>query len=270
MTVRDAAKYMMDADPLPFVLQILSKWGSFSLKRAENGIDSIEDLVELALGWKFIPSNFTDLFSVKPYQVREEIVELLSIIRTMRPRRILEIGTCTGGTLYLFARIAPPDAVIFSIDLPYGPFGGGYPKWKIPLLTSFARHNQRIHLFRDDSHDPRVVENVRQRLQDNPLDFLFIDGDHTYEGVKKDFEMYSPLVRPGGVIALHDIARSPRFPKAKVNEFWTETRQLYRHQEIIHDPNQGYCGIGLIFWNPDVNRSRASLNSWGEPRVMRP
>jgi predicted O-methyltransferase YrrM len=42
-------------------------------------------------------------------------------------------------------------------------------------------------------------------LKDNKVDFLFIDADHSYEGVKKDFEMYSPLVRKGGIIAFHDI-----------------------------------------------------------------
>jgi len=40
-------------------------------------------------------------------------------------------------------------------------------------------------------------------------DFLFIDGDHTYEGVEGDFEMYSPLVRRGGIIAFHDIVPGP-------------------------------------------------------------
>jgi len=46
-------------------------------------------------------------------------------------------------------------------------------------------------------------------LNGEPLDFLFIDGDHTYEGVKRDFEMYSPLVRNGGIIAFHDIVKHP-------------------------------------------------------------
>ena len=38
-----------------------------------------------------------------------------------------------------------------------------------------------------------------------PLDFLFIDGDHAFKGVKSDFQLYSELVRPGGLIAFHDI-----------------------------------------------------------------
>jgi predicted O-methyltransferase YrrM len=48
----------------------------------------------------------------------------------------------------------------------------------------------------------RKIEGI---LKGRKVDFLFIDADHSYEGVKKDFEMYSPLVRKGGIIAFHDI-----------------------------------------------------------------
>ena len=41
-------------------------------------------------------------------------------------------------------------------------------------------------------------------LKDNYLDFLFIDGDHSYEGVKKDFELYSTIMSENGLITIHD------------------------------------------------------------------
>jgi predicted O-methyltransferase YrrM len=47
------------------------------------------------------------------------------------------------------------------------------------------------------------------------LDFLFIDGDHTYEGVKQDFEMYTPLVRKGGLVAMHDIVPPPAYTRLR-------------------------------------------------------
>jgi hypothetical protein len=40
--------------------------------------------------------------------------------------------------------------------------------------------------------------------QDIKIDFLFIDGDHSYEGVKKDFELYSTILSEKGIIMLHD------------------------------------------------------------------
>ena len=79
-------------------------------------------------------------------------------------------------------------------------------------------------------------------MRDNKVDFLFIDADHSYEGVKKDFEMYSLLVRKGGIIAFHDIIPSG-YPK--VYKFWNEVK--YEYLEIIKDRNQNCYGIGIIF-----------------------
>jgi predicted O-methyltransferase YrrM len=42
-----------------------------------------------------------------------------------------------------------------------------------------------------------------------PIDFIFIDGDHSYEGLRADWEAWSPLVAPDGIIALHDSCPSP-------------------------------------------------------------
>lgn len=69
-----------------------------------------------------------------PMQIQEEILGLLRILEKNKPKIILEIGTANGGTLFLFSQIADDDATIISIDLPKGKFGGGYPKWKIPLV----------------------------------------------------------------------------------------------------------------------------------------
>ena len=161
---------------------------------------------------------------IKPLQVHDEILELLKIIYDIKPKIILEIGTANGGTLFLLSRIASVDGTIISIDLPSGPFGGGYSKWRIPLYKSFALIDQQIHLIRADSHSQETLEKTKIMLNGKDVDFLFIDGDHTYEGVKKDFEMYSPLVKKGGIIAFHDIVPGPK------RECWGSSRILERNQ----------------------------------------
>ncbi len=186
---------------------------------------------------------------IKPIQVKEEILELLKILEKKKPQTILEIGTANGGTLFLFSRIASQDAVIISIDLPEGKFGGGYPKWKIPLYKSFATQNQKIHLIRADSHNQETLEKVKNILGNQKVDFLFIDGDHSYEGVKKDFEMYSPLVRGNGIISLHDIVHHPLVPECQVEKFWREIRNNFQNQEIVKNWQQGGFGIGIIIKN---------------------
>ena len=183
---------------------------------------------------------------IRPIQVRSEILELLTILDRTRPRSILEIGTANGGTLFLFTRIASEDAGIVSIDLPGGRYGGGYPRWKIPLYKSFALPGQAIHLIRADSHNRTTLEKTKAVLGDNGVDFLFIDGDHTYDGVKKDFEMYSTLVKKNGIIAFHDIVSSPSMTGCEVITYWNEIKSGYEHAEVVEDWNQGGAGIGLI------------------------
>ena len=52
---------------------------------------------------------------------------------------------------------------------------------------------------------PTRRSRARAAPRGEPLDLLFIDGDHSYDGVRADFELYGRLVRPGGLIALHDV-----------------------------------------------------------------
>lgn len=183
---------------------------------------------------------------IRPFQVRYEILRLLTILNEIKPKSILEIGTERGGTLFLFSRIAPEDATIISIDLHGGRFGGGYPSWRIPIYKSFAKGNQKIHLIREDSHDRRTLEKAKSILNGKELNLLFIDGDHSYEGVKRDFEMYSPLVKEDGIIALHDIAPPSLENDSEVSKFWAEIKSAHNYMEIVKDWNQKWAGIGLI------------------------
>lgn len=205
---------------------------------------------------KFKPNSLEELihFSfngvaglIRPMQIQEEILELLKILEKNNPKIILEIGTANGGTLFLFSRIASDDATIISVDLPQGKFGGGYPKWKIPLYEAFAQSNQKLHLIRADSHKQETLEEVEKFLNGRKIDFLFIDGDHAYEGVKKDFEMYHKLVIEGGIIAFHDIVPGPAESVGGVPKFWGEAKGNAPYKEIVHNWNQGGYGIGVLF-----------------------
>jgi predicted O-methyltransferase YrrM len=179
-------------------------------------------------------------------QQRSEITGLLRELESLRPRRILEIGTAGGGTLFMMSRWVHPQALLISLDLPAGMFGGGYSRWKLPVYRSMVLPGQRIELIRADSHAPQSLEQVKAALAGEPLDFLFIDGDHSYAGVKSDFEQYAPLVRSGGLIAFHDIVDHPDYNAGgDVPRFWRELARTRDVREFIENPNGGY-GIGLL------------------------
>ena len=145
----------------------------------------------------------------------------------------------------MLARLSAPRATIISIDLPGGKFGGGQSRTRSLLYHAFGKLFQNMHVIRGDSHSEEVSARVKDIIQS--LDVLFIDGDHTYEGVKHDFLSYSPLVRRGGIVAFHDIAEHPEKAGGDVPRFWNELKASHRHEEIIEDQEQGF-GIGLLYF----------------------
>lgn len=86
-----------------------------------------------------------------------------------------------------------------------------------------------------NSHSPKTLEALKKELGGKPINILFIDGDHHYEAVKKDFEMYSPLC--SDIVAIHDIAtgqgrENERRFFARVHEFWDELKErAYKEPE---------------------------------------
>jgi len=211
------------------------------LKIKEIKCKTIEDYVKISY------SPFSVISGLKPVQIKWEISKLLKLLTDFNPKVVCEIGTAQGGTLYLFSKCATSDAIIISIDLPGGPFGGGYCEWKIPFYKSFAVAKQKMYLIRGDSHYSSTLEELKEVLGDKKIDFLFIDGDHTFDGVKLDFENYSRFVKPGGIIALHDIMPNPREPQCQVYKFWRKIRYKYKYLEIVYNKNQQTAGIGVVY-----------------------
>lgn len=216
-----------------------------------KGVRYLKCYGELALGGK--PTTIEETIDycidrpILMTQVRSEAVALGKMLAARAPECCLEIGTNYGGTLLLLCNVSSPRAKIISVDLPLGRFGGGYPRRKIPLYRKFPKSGQELHLIRADSHLEETKGCVIRILRGELLDYLFIDGDHTYEGVRRDFEMYAPLVRSGGMIALHDIAVHNRDTECKVDKFWREVKNQYRHQEIVENAKQGWAGLGILF-----------------------
>lgn len=205
------------------------------IERLSLGLSPTE-LLDFAMGLK----------EIAPIQVVSEIAELLDLVRETSPHTVLEIGTHTGGSLFLLSRLASPNAEIISIDLPTGKFGGGYSIWRESLYKSFARPPQTIHLIRGDSHSPETREKVTKLLDGRTIEFLFIDGDHTYDGVKRDFQLYSQMVEPGRFVAFHDVAEHPSATGCEVSKFWNEVKRQYPSQEFIEREDQGWAGIGVL------------------------
>lgn len=206
------------------------------LAQYEPGGQTVEQLLDIQ----------SPIFSSN--QKQEEITQLLRLLEAQKPKTMLEIGTYRGGTLFLFSRVSSPAARIISLDFRYPS-----PEY-FKSLSKLAARGQNIRCIQADSHAPETLQRINRLLGGQPLDFLFIDGDHSYAGVKRDFELYAPLVRPGGIIAFHDIVpdyQTRRGQKTKaytggVPVFWNEIKTAAETTfEFIADPEQDGYGIGV-------------------------
>ena len=180
-----------------------------------------------------------------------ELAPLLAMVRRRRPATVVEIGTYRGGTLYAFCRVAASSAAVVSVDLPGGLFGGGYTDEQLEVLRGYGLPGQSLHFLRTDSQEPATRDAVVSVLGDQGIDFLMIDGDHRYEGVRRDFELYAPLVRQGGLIAFHDILPHPQQPLCQVDKLWNELKDRHDYAEFL-DPREDWGagqwgGVGVLF-----------------------
>jgi predicted O-methyltransferase YrrM len=185
----------------------------------------------------------------RPYQQRAELVGFLDRAVALRPGAVCEIGAASGGTLCALAHAARPS-IIISVDIDF-------TSARLRALPRLGRSDQTIACIAGDSHSEPVRERIAAILHGRPLDLLFIDGDHSYAGVSADFDSFSRLVRPGGLIAFHDIVPDfrTRFgthtsaDSGGVPAFWRElTRRFADTDEIVASPDQDGYGIGLLTW----------------------
>lgn len=178
-------------------------------------------------------------FEIGMVQIESEILALASVVAWLRPRNVLEIGSDLGGTFCIWSQLARGRKI--SVDIPAGPFGRPEAREARGRMASFA---SGCHLIDTDSHSPDSLARVRELLAGEALDFLFIDGDHTEAGVRRDWEVYAPLVRPGGLVAFHDVNDTPRHREAgcMVGPFWASLEA----DKTTISSGADWGGIGLV------------------------
>lgn len=210
------------------------RWALRRLEEYHAAPRSVEETVDWAL--TFGGAGF---FNISTIQVRSEILALARRVAELEPRIVLEIGTHRGGTLLIWSAIA--SSKVISCDLRDFTRDGDLLRALPP-----SESQCEVTLMSGNSHAPAFRNRVVEALGGDKVDFLFIDGDHTREGVAQDYRDYRDLVRPGGLIAFHDIVPRQPVPANQVNEFWTTISSEPGAEEIVADARQTGFGIGLL------------------------
>lgn len=167
----------------------------------------------------------------------DELAELIDMLIDFKPEVIVELGVFAGGTLYAWQRVAPNPTVIGIDMMQEAPDGS-------------PRDEHGAIGILGNTHDPATVDALVEALDGRLIDFLFIDGDHSYEGVRQDYEMYSRLVRPGGLIGFHDIVTHQYQLGCEVVKLWCEIKDESA-VEIVSSEGDHWGGIGVLTVSED-------------------
>lgn len=213
----------------------INRWDAFNkLNKFHTKLRSIGEIVDSAinLGTK-------GHYRVDSVQIRSEILALAEAVKAIQPKTILEIGTCNGGTLFIWSNIAKKKVI--TCDFNKSKIRGDlYQRFPAPSSSC------EIISLAGNSHDSDFRKQVVKSLDGDKVDFLFIDGDHTEDGVSADYNDYNDLVRPGGIIAFHDIVEKQPIPQNQVYHFWESIKKGKSTEEFIKDKQQTGYGIGII------------------------
>lgn len=203
-----------------------------------------------------IEKAIAKLIEFRGQQRISEFKEVLELIEERGVKTILEIGAYEGGTTAAFLEMG---CKVVSIDLEH---------------KSNLDHENLIKITGDTHSTITILElkNIIDTYNYATFDLLFIDGDHTADGVKKDFINYMIFVKYNGIICFHDIKKSPFHAKHKcfVDLFWNEVANEVANDfsdkhtviEILNTDNiwankdfekmegiEGAGGIGIIIFN---------------------
>ena len=136
-----------------------------------------------------------DIVNSKPQviqQIREELYDFLKLLIEKNVKKVLQIGLGHFGSTQFCLSLICDEVVTVEYD--------------IKNIANYANrellYNQnKEHFIYGDSSDENVIS---QASNYGKFDAVFIDGNHSYEYVKKDYKNYSPFVKQGGIVSFHD------------------------------------------------------------------
>ena len=176
-----------------------------------------------------------------------EFLELVDIYKALKPMRVLEIGTQEGGTLYHWIRNAEKGCKVMVMDI-FQNLPDSAEEELGKIWNEWAGNKVELYIHSGKSQDQNAFYYAYNKLKE--IDFLFIDGDHSYEGAKADFLNYGPMVRKGGVIAFHDLItpKHGRQNHIQICKVWDEIKEHgYKTQELYSMKDQDWGGIGVVY-----------------------
>jgi hypothetical protein len=161
------------------------------------------------------------------------------LVAAERPKLLVELGTFYGESYFGFCQALQEKSILcncYAVDTWQGDAHGGF--YGEDIYSGIEAYNRAN--YSSFSHLLRMTfDEGLSCFSDDGIDIIHIDGHHSYESVRHDFECWIRKVRPGGIVLLHDICiRTAGFG---VWRFWEELRESFSHFAFQHS-----AGLGVV------------------------
>lgn len=177
-----------------------------------------------------------------------ELGQFVALMRERGVRKYVELGAREGDTFFHVVTelgLNGPEDMSIAVDLPGGLWGKASTEGQLRKVRNhLVDAGYFAAVFIDNSHDPRLVDILRRS---GPYDAVLIDGDHTYEGVKADWEAWR---EHAPIIAFHDIVGEGQFERVtrrgvEVPRLWAEIKASGANVVEFVSPGSA-MGIGVV------------------------
>ena len=173
------------------------------------------------------------------------------LIRELKPATFVELGTHNGFSYFVACQTVQElklPTKTFAVDHWIGdPHAGEFDDSVYEgVLALNAQYQNFSTLLKMSFLD------ARSKFKDGTVNLLHIDGFHTYEAVKEDFETWLPKMAPNSVVIVHDI--QVRHADFGVFKYWSELKAKYRTIELT-----GSYGLGVVFLGTTISTQLNNL-----------
>ncbi len=177
------------------------------------------------------------------------------LVRNIKPKVIVELGTHKGNSLFSMAQAVKDEKLkteLHAVDTWEGDPQAGY--YEEDIYRNFNKITKKYYKDVNVIPHKMLFDEAVKNFKDNSIDILHIDGLHTYEAVKHDFETWLPKVKKDtGIIMFHDVCEKK--DDFGVYKLWEELQKRYKNTVTF----EHYHGLGVIFLNNDIKDIEKNL-----------
>jgi hypothetical protein len=161
------------------------------------------------------------------------------LVQQLKPEIIVELGTHSGNSFFAFCEAVKENNLptkSYAVDSWQGDEQAGF--YAEEVYENVAKHLQEN--YADNAVLLRMkFDEATPHFENNSIDLLHIDGLHTYEAVKHDFENWLPKLSDKAIVLFHDTQIKEK--DFGVWKFWNELEKIYPSFEFYHG-----CGLGVL------------------------